>query len=242
MDYSGCKVKLGARPGFGLLADVTVADKKGKPTTDLIICYKNESEDAEVKYQIQSGQKLNAEFNAQLPGLEALSGGVSCVGDRNLMARLEFNDPSLFCMELKAGIERGEYALPYNLCFCPGLGITMGVEGKLPGSSGFVGSQLYENIAVEWKAKNVAAVYWGMEWQTRTTIRALVDCIPGPFRAGAEFSWPLKPVESTAVEFLNPTDRPRFKVGLQCDLSKVRSCCTRPRPCPARASEQLAGI
>ena len=79
---------------------------------------------AEVKFDIggKKGKSVNCEANVDMEkaaGIPNMSVGVAAVEDRHLMGKLEFNDPNLFCVEAKAGVQQGEWQLPYNLGIAP---------------------------------------------------------------------------------------------------------------------------
>ena len=61
-----------------------------------------------------------AMFQIEVAGVRVLyTGDFSREEDRHLMGKLEFNDPNLFCVEAKAGVQQGEWQLPYNLGIAP---------------------------------------------------------------------------------------------------------------------------
>ena len=79
---------------------------------------------AEVKFDIggKKGKSVNCEANVDMEkaaGIPNMSVGVAAVEDRHLMGKLEFNDPNLFCVEAKAGVQEGEWQLPYNVGIAP---------------------------------------------------------------------------------------------------------------------------
>lgn len=160
MDAGFHSLKVGVRPGHGLLSDVTF-DTKGKPAKCIL---QLSSDIAEVKYQFNSKDNLDMEANIDLAcvGLSNLSLGLYSIGAKNLMGRVELED-DLLCLELKAGIENGQYAMPFEFGFSPGMGLMVGVSGTLPvPDTGWTGSHLCQTVAAEWSQKSVGSVYLNM--------------------------------------------------------------------------------
>lgn len=69
----------------------------------------------EVKFDIggKSGQQVNVQAGYQLN--DVISFGVSVNGDSHLQGLVEYNDPSLFCVELSGGMNESEWQFPYNI-------------------------------------------------------------------------------------------------------------------------------
>jgi hypothetical protein len=69
----------------------------------------------EVKFDIggQTGQQVNVQAAYQLD--DVISFGVSANGDGHLQGLVEYNDPSLFCVEVSGGLNESEWQFPYNI-------------------------------------------------------------------------------------------------------------------------------
>jgi hypothetical protein len=69
----------------------------------------------EVKFDIggKSGQQVNVQAEYQLD--DVISLGVRVNGDNCLTGKVEYNNPSLFTLEVNGGIEEGEWQFPYNV-------------------------------------------------------------------------------------------------------------------------------
>jgi hypothetical protein len=69
----------------------------------------------EVKFDIggKTGQQVNVQAGYQLN--DVISFGVSVNGDSHLQGLVEYNDPSLFCVELSGGMNESEWQFPYNI-------------------------------------------------------------------------------------------------------------------------------
>ena len=69
----------------------------------------------EVKYDIGGGGGKIVNVNAAYDFADSPWGlGVRVLGAKCLTGSVEFNEPSLFTMEVNAGIEEGEYQCIYN--------------------------------------------------------------------------------------------------------------------------------
>jgi hypothetical protein len=217
-------LKVGANPGAGLLADVKVTAKQGVPI--VILSYENEEDGTEVKYRFKKKGSLDFEANCSLEALLGglpLSAGLSSIGERTLLGRLEYNEPKVCGLEVLFGVEGGLRAAPFSCAFMPpGLGLTVGVEGKLPGlTEGWERSQLAQTIVAEWKRKKLGSLFWG--WGTdSTSIRCLVDAVPR-VTACAELVVPLDGGGKEEKPAGGKGGKLELKAGAQYKLTKMSS-------------------